>query len=78
MLSVILETIKQFNTGSYKIGKLISIQVEKLLNCMEAETPYRTTKLMEMLRLKSRSSFKNNYLGPAIESRNQRYIKIIT
>lgn len=45
---------------------------------MEAETPYTTIKLMEMLRLKSRLSFKNNYLGPAIESRNQRYIKIIT
>ena len=58
---------------------------------MEAETTYTTIKLMEMLRLKSRSSFKNNYLGSAIEnglvrmtlqetpnSRNQRYIKIIT
>lgn len=63
--------------------------VKKLLSVMEYDTPYTTVKIMELLELKSKETFRKNYLHPAIEaglvqmtipdkpnSRNQRYIKI--
>ena len=50
--------------------------------------PYTTRELLELLKMKSRASFKKNYLDPAISvglvemtlpdtpnSRNQRYVK---
>lgn len=55
---------------------------------MESEVNYTTTELMKLLNLKSRISFRKNYLVPAIEngvvkmmfpdtpaSRNQTYYK---
>lgn len=55
---------------------------------MEYEVPYTAVTLMELLGLKSKESFRKNYLNPAIElqlirmtvpdkprSRNQRYVK---
>lgn len=66
----------------------ISEYVKRLLDVMEYEVPYTAVTLMELLGLKSRESFRKNYLNPAIElqlirmtipdkprSRNQRYVK---
>ena len=63
--------------------------VKKLLEIMEYDLPYTALNLMEKLDLKSKASFRKNYLHPALElgliqmtipdkpnSRNQRYIKI--
>lgn len=62
--------------------------VKKLLNVMEYEVPYTSTVLMEKLGLKSKETFRKNYMNPAIQlqlvqmtipekpkSRNQRYIR---
>lgn len=62
-------------------------QVERLMETMEFDIPYTAVQLMGALGLKSRKSFRENYLQPAIEdeiiemtipgkatSRNQRYI----
>ena len=61
---------------------------KKILNVMEYEVPYTSTALMEKLGLKSKETFRKNYMNPAMElqlvqmtipekpkSRNQRYIR---
>lgn len=66
----------------------LSEPVRKLLDAMEYDVPYTATQLMAALGLKSRDSFRKNYLTPALEkglivmsipekptSRNQTYIK---
>lgn len=66
----------------------ISEYVKRLLDVMEYEVPYTAVTLMELLGLRSKESFRKNYLNPAIElqlirmtvpdkprSRNQRYVK---
>ena len=68
---------------------LLSDYVQKLLSVMEYDIPYTSTALMEKLDLKSKETFRKNYLHPAIKldlirmtipdkprSRNQRYIKL--
>ena len=62
-------------------------QVERLMETMEFDIPYTAVQLMGAVGLKSRKSFRENYLQPAIEdeiiemtipdkatSRNQRYV----
>lgn len=66
----------------------ISDYVKRLLDAMAFEVPYSTIVLMDMLELKSRETFRKNYLDPALSaglvvrtipdkpnSKNQRYIK---
>ena len=66
----------------------VSLYVKKLLDVMEVGISYTTTELMELLDMKSRNSFRENYLTPAIEyglvkmsfpdnptSKNQMYYK---
>ena len=66
----------------------LSKELQKLLDIMEYDVPYSAVQLMEALKLKSRDSFKKNYLDPALKkelitmslpdkptSRNQTYIK---
>lgn len=78
------EVMKQSTTSAL----LLDEKVQKLLAAMEPEIPYATTALMEKLHLKSRLSFREHYLQPALElqlikmtipekptSRNQRYVK---
>ena len=61
---------------------------KKMLNVMEYEVPYTSTVLMEKLGLKSKETFRKNYMNPAMQlqlvqmtipekpkSRNQRYIR---
>ena len=63
--------------------------VKKLLAVMEYDTPYTSKALMQKLGLKSKETFRRNYLHPAEElnlikmtipdkpsSRNQRYVKV--
>ncbi len=67
----------------------ISSYVKKLLDVMEGKSAMTTKELMEKLNLKSRVSFRNNYLNPALinglikmtnpdkpTSKNQSYYKI--
>ncbi|MDD3368837.1 MAG: Fic family protein [Lachnospiraceae bacterium] len=66
----------------------LSEYVKKLLDVMDFELPYSTVTIMKMLGIKSRETFRKNYLDPALElglvvrtipdkpnSKNQRYIK---
>jgi Fic family protein len=84
MIETMNETLKQSNIAK---GSL-SIQAKKLLNIFEEGVPYTTIELMDKVGIKSRASFKKNYLDPLLESgmiemtipdkpmsRNQRYIK---
>lgn len=63
--------------------------VKKLLSVMEYDTPYTAVSLMDMLNLKSKKTFQQNYIHPAMDlglirmtvpdkpnSRNQRYMKV--
>ena len=62
--------------------------VKKLLDVMEFEVPYSTVTLMQLLGIKSRETFRKNYLDPVLKleivvqtipdkpnSKNQRYVK---
>ena len=66
----------------------ISVYVGKLLDNMEYDVPYTASNLMSKIGIKTRDSFRNNYLRPAMDlgivemtipdkpnSKNQRYIK---
>ena len=66
----------------------ISVYVGKLLDNMEYNVPYTASNLMSKIGIKTRDSFRNNYLRPAMDlgivemtipdkpnSKNQRYIK---
>ena len=69
-------------------GAEVSEYVRKMLDVMEYDVPYTSVAIMEMLGLKSKDTFRKNYINPALEhnyicmtvpdkprSRNQRYIK---
>ncbi len=88
MLDAILETVKRILKLSSKESSYLNIQAKKLYKLMEEDVPYSTLELMENLDMKSRASFKKNYLDPNLiaglvemtlpdtpNSRNQRYIK---
>ena len=62
--------------------------VKKLLSVMEYDVPYTALSIMDLLGLKSRETFRKNYMNPAIKlelvqmtipdkpnSKNQRYVK---
>lgn len=88
MLSVIKKAIENIVNDSLSHYNHISSQVGALLSVIESY-PMTALELMEKLGLKSRVSFRKNYLQPALESgligmtepdkptsRNQRYFKI--
>jgi Fic family protein len=88
MLDAIFETVYRIIKLSGQEKSNVSIQIKKLLTIMDEGIPYTTQELMILLDMKSRASFKKNYLDPAIESglvemtlpntpnsRNQRYVK---
>ena len=88
MLRQIDQILKEVLLQSEGQGENISEYVKRLLDVMEYEVPYTAVTLMELLGLKSKESFRKNYLNPAIElqlirmtvpdkprSRNQRYVK---
>lgn len=72
-----------------KSGADMSEYVIRMLNCMEYDIPYTANSIMKQLGLKSKETFRKNYMNPAMElglvqmtlpdkpnSKNQRYIKI--
>lgn len=88
MLDAIIETMNETIKQSNLEKGSLSIQAKKLLNVFEEGVPYTTIELMDKVGIKSRASFKKNYLDPLLESgiiemtipdkpmsRNQRYIK---
>jgi Fic family protein len=88
MLDAIIETMNEtLKQSNIETGNL-SIQAKKLLTVIEKGIPYTTIELMDKVGIKSRASFKKNYLDPLLQSgmiemtipdkpmsRNQRYIK---
>ena len=88
MLTQIDRILDELSPQILKNGEQHSQYVEKLLAVMEENVPYTGSALMEKLNLKSKESFRKNYLHPAMErgliqrtipekpnSKNQRYVK---
>lgn len=89
MLKMIDETIIELiESTSVQISRA-NLYVTKLLDIMEYGVPMTTSEMMEKLELKSRISFRENYLKPALEdgfvkmtipdkptSKNQMYYKV--
>ena len=89
MLKMIDETLEDLLTSTNLQANHVSTYVNKLLDVMETGVAMSTTELMEKLNMKSRISFRDNYLKPALEnglikmtnpdkptSKNQMYYKI--
>lgn len=87
MLQVVLQAVEQLLSDSKKFASHISDKVRRLINVAK-EYPMTAVELMKLLNLKSRDSFRKNYLHPALEagliamthpqqptSRNQMYYK---
>lgn len=89
MLSQIDKILDELSLQIDDDSMQIPEKVEKLLEIMDYDVPYTSSKLMEKLGLKSKDGFRRNYLHPAMElnlvrmtipdkpkSRNQRYVKV--
>ena len=89
MLKMINEVLENLIKNTSAEVNHISIYVKKLLNIMENQPAMTTKELMEKLGLKSRLSFRKNYIEPALQyglikmtnpekptSKNQSYYKI--
>lgn len=68
MLLMIDETLDNILTGVNNEINHISIYVKKLLEVMEPGIRYTAKELMDLLNMKSRVSFRDNYLSPALDS----------
>ena len=68
MLKMIDEVLDGIVIGVSNQINHISSYVKKLLDVMESGIPYTTQELMEMLDMKSRVSFRENYLLPALKN----------
>lgn len=81
---ILEEIAEQVNLDS----EYITEYVKRMLEVMEYDVPYTSNAIMEKLGLKSKETFRKNYMNPALEmnlvrmtipdkpnSRNQRYIK---
>ena len=88
MLSVINSAIKDILADTRNHYNHLSVYINALMRVMEAY-PQSATELMEKLNVKSRNSFRDNYLKPAMEagligmtipekptSKNQMYFKL--
>ncbi|MBP3412599.1 MAG: Fic family protein [Oscillospiraceae bacterium] len=89
MLSRIDKILDDISVQISEDSEQLSEYVKRLLDVMEYDTPYTAVALLEKLRLKSKETFRKNYLHPAIKlnlirmtipdkpnSKNQRYIKL--
>lgn len=78
------EVIVQFEQADSDMSEY----VKRLISVMEYDIPYTAVAIMEKLGLKSRETFRKNYMNPALEigivkmtipdkpnSRNQRYVR---
>ena len=68
MLKMIDEVLDGIIMGVNKQINHISTYIRKILEVMEPGVNYTTSELMKLLNLKSRISFRENYLIPAIEN----------
>ena len=89
MLKMIDETLEDLMDSTSVQANHVSSYVNKLLDVMESGVAMTTFELMEKLNMKSRISFRDNYLSPALEnglikmtnpdkptSKNQMYYKV--
>ena len=89
MLKMIDETLDDLMKSTSIQASHVSLYVNKLLDVMEVGVAMTTSELMEKLNMKSRISFRDNYLNPALEnglikmtnpdkptSKNQMYYKV--
>ena len=89
MLKMIDETLEDLMDSTSVQANHVSSYVNKLLDVMETGVAMTTSELMEKLDMKSRISFRDNYLNPALEnglikmtnpdkptSKNQMYYKV--
>jgi len=89
MLKMFDETLEDLMESTSVQASHISSYVNKLLDVMETGVAMTTSELMEKLGMKSRISFRDNYLNPALEnglikmtnpdkptSKNQMYYKV--
>ena len=89
MLKMIDETLEDLMDSTSVQANHVSSYVNKLLDVMETGVAMTTSELMEKLNMKSRISFRENYLNPALEnglikmtnpdkptSKNQMYFKV--
>ena len=68
MLKMIDETLEDLMESTSVQASHISSYVNKLLDVMETGVAMTTSELMEKLDMKSRISFRDNYLNPALEN----------
>lgn len=68
MLKMIDEVLDGLIEGVNTQINHISTYVKKLLDVMESGVNYTTIELMKLLEMKSRNSFRENYLAPAIDN----------
>ena len=89
MLKMIDETLEDLMDSTSVQANHVSSYVNKLLDVMETGVAMTASELMEKLNMKSRISFRDNYLSPALEnglikmtnpdkptSKNQMYYKV--
>lgn len=89
ILKMIDETLEDLMDSTSVQANHVSSYVNKLLDVMESGAAMTTSELMEKLNMKSRISFRDNYLSPALEnglikmtnpdkptSKNQMYYKV--
>lgn len=69
MLKMIDEVLSDLINGVNIETNPVSVYVKKMLDVMEFGVNYTTAELMTLLNLKSRLSFRKNYLNPAIQSK---------
>lgn len=88
MMTQILTTIKNASQRAELPSAESSIYVQRLMSIMEYGVPYTANQLMAAVGIRSRDSFRKNYLSPAVKlglvvmsipdkptSRNQTYIR---
>lgn len=88
MMTQILATIKNASQRAERPSAESSICVQRLMSIMEYGVPYTANQLMAAVGIRSRDSFRKNYLSPAVKlglvvmsipdkptSRNQTYIR---
>ena len=88
MLEQIDKILEEVTEQLKKAESNISESVKRMLDVMEYDVPYTAVAIMGKLGIKSRETFRKNYMNPALElgivkmtipdkpnSRNQRYVK---
>lgn len=88
MLSQIDKILDEIGGQVVEGAEYMTEYLKRMLDVMEYDVPYTSTAIMELLGLKSKETFRKNYMNPALKhnlvkmtipekpnSKNQRYIK---